>query len=173
MDDQGARDVGSTGIDEQRRRLEEVFVHGWVSPARGPVTFSEDELARVDQVREHGGFLNKQEHEYLQRLRAGGRRGDPLPAASAKREPFISGIADEFEVRIATTAEHVNVVVLFSYERWPGIRCGHRFSSPDEADGYEDIWLMEEIDTGGLGRLMGRHPSPDDDGIIWTDWGNC
>ena len=96
-------------------------------PARGPVIFSEEKLARLDQVREHGGWLNKDELEYLQRLQAGGRRGDPLPAAPASREPFINGIGEDFEVRMARTAEHANVVVLFSHEQWPGIRFGHRF----------------------------------------------
>ncbi len=31
---------------------------------------------------------------------------------------------------------------------------------------------MEEIETGGLNRLMSRDPIPDDDGVIWTDWMN-
>jgi hypothetical protein len=171
VDDQGDQDEQWSDLGEQHRRLEEVFVHGWVTPARGPVTFNEDDLTRIERVRDHGGWLNEQEHEYLEWLRAGGRRGDPLPAAPAKRRPFIAGIADNFEVRIASTGDHANVVVLFSHEHWPGVRFGHRFPSPDEADGYEEIWLMEEVETGGLGRLMGRHPTPDGDGIVWTDWG--
>lgn len=132
--------------------------------------FSEEKLARLDQVREHGGWLNKDEVEYLQRLQAGGHRGHPLPAAPASREPFINGIGEDFEVRMARTAEHANVVVLFSHERWPGIRFGHRFPPPDQADGYEHIWLKEEIETGALARLMDRDPIPDSDGVIWTDW---
>jgi hypothetical protein len=31
--------------------------------------------------------------------------------------------------------------------------------------------LKEEVETGGLARLMSRHPDPDGDGIVWTDWG--
>jgi hypothetical protein len=30
---------------------------------------------------------------------------------------------------------------------------------------------VEAVETGGLYRLMGRHPNPDGDGIVWTDWG--
>ena len=50
-------------------------------------------------------------------LRAGGRRGDPLPAAPASREPFITGVGEDFAVRIVKTSEHANVVILFSHER--------------------------------------------------------
>jgi hypothetical protein len=170
MDDERAGGLGGIGIEEQRDRLQGAFVHGWVSPARGPVTFTEDELARLDQVSQHGGWLYKHEQEHLRRLRAGGRRGDPLPAAPASREPFIDGTGEDFEVQIATTAQQTNVVVLFSHERWPGIRFGHRFPPPDRADGYERIWLKEEIETGALDRMMKGDPTPDSDGVIWTDW---
>jgi hypothetical protein len=170
---QADKDERGGALCEQQRRLERAFVHGWVAPARGPVIFSEDQLTRIERVRDHGGWLNAQEHEheYLERLRAGGRRGDPLPAAPATRQPFIDGIAEDFEVLIAGVGDNARVVVLFSHEHWPGVRFGHRFPPPDEADGYEEIWLKEEVETGGLGRLMGRHPSPDEDGITWTDWG--
>jgi hypothetical protein len=163
----GERGAG-VSIEEQRDRLERVFVDGLITPARGPVNFNEDQLARLDRVNQHGGWLNRDEHEYLQRLRAGGRRGEPLPAAPATREPYIDGIGEDFEIRIATQAEQVAVVILFSHERWPGIRFGHRFPPPNQADGYEDIWLKEEVETGALSRLMDREPRPDDDGVIWT-----
>ena len=107
--------------------------------------FKKEQLARLERVRGTvtGSWLvSGHEYEYLKQLKAGGRPGDPLPAAPAKREP-ITGIADDFEVRIACTGDHANVVVLFSHEHWPGVRFGHRFPPPDEADGYEDIWLVE------------------------------
>jgi hypothetical protein len=169
--DQGKPDEGGTDLCAQQRRLEKAFVHGGVSAARGPVVFSEEQLARIEHVRDHGGLLNGQEHEYPQRLKAGGRRGDPLPAALAMRDPFINGIADDFEVRISGAGDYAHVVVLFSHEHWPGVRFGHRFPPPDEADGYEHIWLKEEIETGGLARLMSQQPQSDDDGIVSTDWG--
>jgi hypothetical protein len=74
------------------------------------MVFTEDQLARIERLRDHGGWLNGQEHEYLERLRAGGRRGDPLPAAPAIRQPFIDGIAEDFEVRIASGGDHASVV---------------------------------------------------------------
>jgi hypothetical protein len=174
VDDQGDQDERCSDLCEQHRRIKEAFVYGRVTPARGPVAFNKEQLARLERVRGTvtGSWLvSEHEYEYLGRLEAGGRLGDPLPAAPAKREPFITGIADDFEVRIASTGDHANVVVLFSHEHWPGVRFGHRFPPPDEADGYEDIWLKEAVETGGLGRLMGRHPNPDGDGIVWTDWG--
>jgi hypothetical protein len=166
----GDRAEFDDALREQRRRLEKSFLKGWVTPARGPVVFSEDDVARIEQVRDHGGWLNKQEHEYLQQLRAGGLLGDPLPGAPATRRPFIDGMADDFEVRIEGAGDSANVVIVFSHADHPGVRFGHRFPAPDEADGSEDIWLMEEVETGALGRLLGRHPSPDSDGIVWTDW---
>jgi hypothetical protein len=165
-------DRGLETIEEQRDRLEGAFVHGWVTPARGQVTFSEGQLARLDHVAQHGGWTNKDESEYLRRLRAGGRRGDPLPPAPAIREPYINGLGEDFEFQIATHAGQASVVVLFSHQQWPGIRFGHRFPPPRQADGYEAIWLKEEVETGALNRLMNSDPSPDDAGVIWTDWAN-
>jgi hypothetical protein len=157
-------------IEEQRDRLERACVHGWVTPARGPVAFNEEQLARLDHVGQHGGWTNKDESEYLRRRRAGGRRGDPLPAAPATREPCIDGLGEDFEFQISTQADQAEVVVLFSHERWPGIRFGHRFPPPRQADGYEAIWLKEEVETGALNRLMNGGPRSDDAGVIWTDW---
>jgi hypothetical protein len=170
MDEQRDRNARESNLSAQRRRLEDVFVAGWVTPARGPVTFSEEQLARIEHVRDHGGWLNAQESEYLRRVQNGARRDDPLPAAPATRRPRIDGLAEDFEVRIAATDDQANVVILFSHEQWPGIRFGHRFPTPAESDGYEAIWLMEEVETGGLHRLMGQHPIPDHDGVTWTDW---
>ncbi len=109
--------------------------------------------------------------EYLQRLRAGARRGDPLPASPAVRRPYISGLKDDFDVRIVWSGDDAHVAILFSHELWPGVRFGHRFPPPDEADGHEAIWLKEEVETGALARQMRQHPQPDGDGIIWTSWG--
>jgi hypothetical protein len=61
--DGGDRDKWWSDLCAQRRRLHEAFCHGWVSPARGPVVFSEEQLARIEEVRDHGGLLNAQEHE--------------------------------------------------------------------------------------------------------------
>jgi hypothetical protein len=99
------------------------------------------------------------------------RFGDSLPPAPARRQPFIGAMAEDHEVRIANSGDRADVVVLVSHERWPGVRFGHRFPPPEESDGYEAISLMEEVETGGLRRLMDRRPDPDDDGIIWTDGG--
>lgn len=78
VSDERGSDHQADDLDEQLRRLRRAFVHGWVTPARGPVTFDEAQLARMDHMRDHGGWLNRDEAEYLRRLRDGARRGDPL-----------------------------------------------------------------------------------------------
>jgi hypothetical protein len=40
------------------------------------------------------------------------------------------------------------------------------------AENREPIWLVEEIETGALDRMMEDPPAPDDAGIIWTTWGD-
>jgi hypothetical protein len=156
-------------VDEQHRRLKRAFVHGWVSPARDPVTFNEEQLARIEHVRDHGGWLNRQEAEYLQRLRDGARRGDPLPAAPPTREPYIDGCSEDFDVRIVGADDDAR-----GHSVLPRALAGAPFRSPfpapNEADGYESVWLKEEVETGALARQMLEHPGPDGDGIIWTNW---
>ena len=170
MCDQGDSSDGLTGLQAQRQRLERRFVEGWVTAARGPLTFDEERLARVERVLERGnGWLYEDEPEYLDLRRAGAPRGVTLPAAGAKRRPLIRGVTDDFEFRIGSDGERACVVILFFHENWPGVHFGHRFSAPDP-DEHEHIWLMEAIGTGGLHRLMERQPVADEDGIVWTDW---
>ena len=163
-----------TGLADQRRGLEKLFVAGLVEPAREAIPYGEEDLTRLDRIMElsrgpRGVLLYASDHEYLQQLMAGGWRGDPLPAKPARRRPFIDGVADDFQILVATGVEQEHVVILFSHAAWPGVRFGHRFVTPDESDGYEEIWLKEDIETGRLHRLMSRNPQPDRDGVIWTD----
>jgi hypothetical protein len=64
------------------------------------------------------------------------------------------------------------VAVLFCHEHFPDVRFGHRFRLEPFGNGREDIWLMEEIDTGALHRMMDSQPSADSTDIIWTAWGS-
>jgi hypothetical protein len=64
------------------------------------------------------------------------------------------------------------VAVLSCHEHFPGVRFGHRFPLEPFGEGHEEIWLMEEIDTGALHRMMNDPPPADRDGIVWTTWGN-
>jgi hypothetical protein len=164
--DRRSEDRKGDELLQYRERLEELFVRGRVIPARGPVTLSEDELDFIERTSTQGVLMTTQTYEYLQWLRAGGRRGEPMPAAPARREPLISGMKDDFAVVITEADGQAHVAVLFSHEQWPGVRFGHRFV-PD-ADGYEVIWFDEYVSTGGLDRLMSRQPAPDQDGTIWT-----
>jgi len=98
-----------------------------------------------------------------------GQPGDPLSPPQAR--PFIARVTDT-EVILTGRGPGRCVAVLFSHEHFPGARFGHRFPLEPFAEGHEKIWLMEEIDTGALHRLMGNGPAADDAGIIWTTWGN-
>jgi hypothetical protein len=60
---------------------------------------------------------------------------------------------------------------LFSHAYFPGVRFGHRFPLEPYGQDHESIWLMEEIDTGALHRMMRNQPPADSTGIIWTSWG--
>lgn len=61
--------------------------------------------------------------------------------------------------------------MLFSHEHFPAVRFGHRFPLEPYAADHESIWLMEEIDTGALHRMMQDQPVAGRMGIIWTAWG--
>ncbi len=61
------------------------------------------------------------------------------------------------------------VAVLFSHSAFAGARFAHRFAPPGTVSN-ELIWLKEEIETGALHRMMRDvAPSPDDEGLIWTE----
>jgi hypothetical protein len=64
------------------------------------------------------------------------------------------------------------VAVLFSYKPFPGVRFDHRFPLESPPENNEPSWLMEEIETGALDRMMQDSPVPDDAGVIWTTWGD-
>jgi len=84
---------------------------------------------------------------------------------------LIRGVHD-VEVRIVGAGSDRRVVALFSYEPFPGVRFGHRFEPDETLTCYEHINLMEEIETGGIHRLMNNASEPDEDGVIWTAfWG--
>ena len=92
------------------------------------------------------------------------------PLLPTERQPFIDGVGDDVEVIIVGDAPPW-VAVLFSHERFPGVRFGHRIRAPSsELARYATVWLKEEVETGALHRMMRSQPPPDDAGIIWTSW---
>lgn len=105
----------------------------------------------------------------IEAVREGAQPGDRLPPAGPR--PFIRGVADA-EVVIHGDGPSRRVAVLFSCDRFPGVRFGHRFQLESPAENREPIWLVEEIETGALDRMMQDPPAPDDAGIIWTTWGD-
>ena len=76
-------------------------------------------------------------------------------------------MSDDAEVIITAGAgNRPSLAILFSADAYPGIRFGHRFARSD--DKHSLIWLMEEIETGALHRLMRDRPPADSAGITWT-----
>ena len=76
------------------------------------------------------------------------------------------------EVIITGTGQGRRVAVLFSHKSFPGARFGHRFPLGLDTYGGDPVYLMEEIETGALHRMMQAQPAADDNGVIWTTWGD-
>ena len=156
------------GLERQRADIEADFRGGWVPAGIGqPRTLTAAEYSEARSLTaDTGSRLSYLEPAVIQAIREGARPGDPLPPR--ERKPFIRGVSDA-EVIITGRAAVPCVAVLFSHDSFPGVRFGHRFTPP--SDEHAAIWLMEEIETGALHRMMQTPPQADDDGITWTTWG--
>jgi len=153
-------------LEQQRAAIETQFRHGWVPrtlPEGQQRTLTAKESALALKVLELGARTGL-DSEVIQAVREGARPGDPLPPP--ERRAFIRGVSDDAEVIIIGTGSSQSVAILFSYEAYPGVRFGHRFSRPE--DKHSLIWLMEEIETGALYRMMQNKPVADNAGITWT-----
>jgi hypothetical protein len=156
------------GLERQRADIEASFRGGWVPADIGqPRTLTAAEYSEARNLTaEPGSRLSYLEPAVIQAIRGGARPGDALPPR--ERKPFIRGVSDA-EVIITGRAAASCVAVLFSHVSFPGVRFGHRFTPP--SDEHASIWLMEEIETGALHRMMRTPPQADDAGITWTTWG--
>jgi hypothetical protein len=155
-------------LERQRADIEADFRGGWVPADAGrPRTLT---AAEYDEARsltaQTGSRLSHLEPAAIQAVREGARPGDALPPR--ERKPFIMGVSDA-EVIITGRGAVACAAVLFSHDSFPGVRFGHRFTPP--SDEHAAIWLMEEIETGALHRMMRTPPQADDAGITWTTWG--
>jgi hypothetical protein len=126
-----------------------------VSPLAPSPEELERERSRVDGLFRGGWILE---------------RPDQSQGPARQRLPFIDDIGDDFEVIIVGDGARQCVAVLFSYQSFPGVRFGHRFTPGDP---HAPIWLKEAIETGMLRRLMRTRPASDDAGIVWTTWGHA
>lgn len=155
-------------LEHQRDRITTAFTEGW-QPAGGtePRVLTEQEYAQARKVLDHGGWTGLDE-KTIQAVRNGAQPGAALPPLQPR--PFIDHVMD-VEVTLHGGSAGQRVAVLFCHEHFPEIRFGHRFRLEPFGSGHEDIWLMEEIDTGALHRMMDSQPSADSAGIIWTTWG--
>ncbi|MGI9005066.1 MAG: hypothetical protein ACR2FU_02515 [Streptosporangiaceae bacterium] len=157
-------------LERQRADIEAAFRTGWVPQGVGqPRALTAAEYAEARKlITGTSSRLSYVEPEIVQAVREGAQPGDALPPR--ERRPFITGVSDNAEVILTGSGTVQRVAVLFSHDSFPGVRFGHRFTPP--SDRHAAIWLMEEIETGGLHRMMRAQPAPDDAGIVWTTWGS-
>ena len=121
-----------------------------------PRFLTERAYADAGRVVSRGGWTGL-DRATIEAVRGGAQPGDPLPPLQAA--PYIRGVTDT-EVIITGTGQGRRVAVLFSYTDFPGVRFGHRF--PPGLDGHGDpLYLMEEIETGALHRMMQTPPPAD------------
>jgi hypothetical protein len=156
-------------LEHQRAGIEEAFRQGWRPAGAGqPRVLTERAYAEARKLLGHGGWTGL-DQATIHAVRDGAQPGDPLPPLQP--HPFIRGVTDA-EVVLDGRGPMRRVAVLFRHERFPGVRFGHRFPLEPFGEGHEKIWLMEEIDTGALHRMMNDPPPADRDGIVWTAWGS-
>lgn|GEM_PF-5184875 len=155
-------------LDGQFAEIDAVLRGPWVPRDAGQLrVLTHDAYAEVLQSIKRGG-LTSLDPATIEAVRGGAQPGDPLPPLQAT--PYIRGVTDT-EVIITGTGQGRRVAVLFSYTGFPGVRFGHRF--PPGLDGHGDpLYLMEEIETGALDRMMQTPPPADTHGITWTTWGD-
>ena len=163
------RPVSQAELERQRAAIEADFRGGWIPADAGqPRTLTAAARAGESSFSASDGRAGTGlDHADNQVVRDGAQPGNPLPPR--QRRPFIKGVGDDAEVIITGTGAWQYVAVLFSHESFPGIRFGHRFAPPP--DKHASVWLMEEIETGALHRMMQDQPAADDAGIVWTTWG--
>ena len=162
----GAR---TPGLQQQRAEIAAAFREGWRPAGAGqPRVLTEHAYAQARNVLGRGGWTGL-DPATIQAVRDGAQPGDPLPPLQP--DPFIDRVADA-EVTITGSGPGRRVAVLFTHRDFPGVRFGHRFPLDPHAEGREQIWLKEEIETGALHRMMNSRTAPDDAGITWTTWGS-
>jgi hypothetical protein len=156
------------GLERLRIHLERVIREGWVPEGAGkPRTLTPQNYEAA--VKANKGGWTGLDWALLRAVHEGAQPGDPFPPLEAR--PLILGVHD-VEVRIVGAGPERRVAAFFSYEPFPGTRFGHRFKPDETLTHYEHVNLMEEIETGGLHRLMTSEPELDEDGVIWTSfWG--
>ena len=156
-------------LEFQRAAIDRAFRQGWASPEDGrPRVLTERAYAEARNVLDHGGWTGL-DQATIQAVRDGAQPGDSLPPLQPR--PFIAHVTDA-QVFITGSGPGRRIAVLFFHDHFPGIRFGHRLRREPGQETYERVWLMEEIETGALHRMMQDPPAPDDAGVIWTTWGD-
>ena len=133
-----------------------MFRERWVPPQAG-----EQPVLTEPACAEARGALAQDRPTWLdpaivEAVRDGARPGDPLPP---RRPGTYFDRGTDTEVIITGRGLGRCVAVLFSYEHFPVARFGHRFPLDPFAEDREQIWLMEQIETGSVHRMMNDQPA--------------
>lgn len=156
-------------LEQQRTAVETAFREGWVPLGVGESrVLTERDYAEARKIIDKGGWTGL-DRMTIEAVRGGARPGGPLPPLQP--HPFINHVSDA-EVIIHGEGPERRVAVLFSHDHFPGVRFGHLFRLEFPRENREPIWLMEEIETGALHRMMRGKPAADGAGVIWTTWGS-
>jgi hypothetical protein len=157
-------------LERQRAGIEAIFRNGWTATNTGPRVLTAVAYAQARKVIDRGAPPSL-DQATISAVRDGAQPGDLLPPP--ERRPFISRVGDDVDVIITGSGAQRRAAVLFTHQDFPGAHFGHRFPEPwTGAAQHASIWLMEEIETKALHRMMRNQPSTDDAGIIWTTWGS-
>lgn len=164
-----ARQASDSELEQQQAAIEADFREGWIPRGVGePRLLTERDYTEARKIIEQGGWTGL-DRVTIQAVRDGAQPGESLPAL--RPVPFIKCVTNA-QVIITGIGPHQRVAVLFSHEDFLSARFGHRFPRPsDEGGQFASVWLMEEIETGALHRMMRNPPPADSAGIIWTTWG--
>jgi len=159
---------GDRELEQQRDEIDAVLGGRWVPPdagkARVLTRFAYDEARRFVSR----GGLTSLGLAAIEAVRGGAQPGDPLPP----RPPdyCIHHVTDTAVIITGSGQERL-AAVLFSHQHFPRVRFGHRFPLLPSGGRRAAFWLMEDIETGDLHRMMAVPPRADRAGITWTIWG--
>ncbi|MGH9293371.1 MAG: hypothetical protein ACRDZ6_11475 [Acidimicrobiales bacterium] len=155
-------------LERQREQVAQLFK----LPDPGPpriLTEAQYEAAR-EIVEKRKGWTGL-DRALLQAVRDGARPGDTIPPSEVW--PYVRAICN-IEVGVVERADEHVVAVFFDHAHFSGHRFAYLWRSPGgDTDeewpvGLEQTWFQEELETGGLHRVMRYDaPAPDGDGVIW------
>jgi hypothetical protein len=154
-----------SALESQRALFEHAFAVG--APHQGggqPRVLTTEQYEQGKAIADHGGWTTL-DRGIIDAVRRGARPGDAVPGAEVFH--LVDGV-DEVSARIDGHGDERRVLLFFAHRSFPGVRFCYR-SKPPGSDDYELAWLVEELATGALHRMMRYdQPTADKGGVIRT-----